>query len=359
MFVCLLGIVDQRNKIFLRSKSLSKKSNLLLKNKFNQLDYCVYGAGYNTSKLNYILHLTFIYDLLERTSDTIAVLKKHDCKSILKLKKIKKKFFFIKDLNKAYKKEVFFIKKILEILKIKALLLHTDQTLFSTLIIDAAKELKIDTAVIAHGIFSNEKLVGVLPLKANKIFTWTNQLSYKINKITKSTKAIYIPGIKFNLLDKSTKRTNIVYAGSPFYLIKKEKLEIIFFKTLNVIKKNHPKEKIIFCAHPMEDSEDFKFKIEEIGLIFSKNRTYSELEKARVVYGDFSSILYESVNNYINSFQIKELVRNKVHFIENVTRVSYKKIKNLDFKKKYFNKKNLKFDSTKIINSLNIEGKNS
>ena len=330
-FIIILSFFNNKNKIFLRSKTLSKKSNYEIKKELNIRGFDTYGlTNMGNNFLDYIFLLTFIYDFLERTSDTIKILKKFKCYTISDFTILQKQEKFNKSLDLAFKKEVAFIKKVLKKLKIKGLLLHTDQTIFSGIIIQAAKQLKIKTAVIAHGMFTNPKLVGVLPVNADKLFIWSKKLTLILNQILKKKKAIFIDGIKSNLIYVHKKRNNVVYAGSPFYLLKKQKVDKIFFKTLELIKKKYYREKAIFCAHPLEDCSLFKLRIEKIGFFFSKKNTYKELKKAKVVFGDYSSILFESLNNGIKSYQIKEIVRNPEYFLENVPRISCVDIKNID-----------------------------
>ena len=109
---------------------------------------------------------------------------------------------FLDELNFAINKDIIFISRVLNFIKIKSILINTDQTIFAYIFIHTAKINNIKTAVLAHGNFSSPFAVGVLPLFADRLFVWSEKVKNDLNKL--SNKNIeYLEGInKYIILPK-------------------------------------------------------------------------------------------------------------------------------------------------------------
>ena len=123
-----------------------------------------------------------------------------------------------------------FISKILKNLNIIGIILHNDQTPFNNLLVNLENNINIKTTVLAHGIFNNNpKFLSILPSQSQKIFVWSKQIEKNINNCVKK-KAIYVEGLKANLILHKSNSNNIIYVGSPYYLLKKIKKDKSFLK---------------------------------------------------------------------------------------------------------------------------------
>ena len=129
--------------------------------------------------------------------------------------------------------------------------------------------------------------MSILPSQSQKIFVWSKQIEKNINNCVKK-KAIYVEGLKANLILHKSNSNNIIYVGSPYYLLKKIKKDKNFFKILNYLKKNLNYENFIFCPHPMETNKSFLKKIKSLDIIISNKSAYQLSTYAKLILGDYS-----------------------------------------------------------------------
>ncbi len=243
-----------------------------------------------------------------------------------------------------------FISKIFKNLNIIGIILHNDQTPFNNLIVNLGNNLNIKTAVLAHGIFNNNpKFLSILPSQSQKIFVWSKQIEKKINNCVKK-KAIYVKGIKANLILNKPNSNDIIYVGSPYYLLKKVKKDKKFFKILNYLKKNLIYENFIFCPHPMETNKSFLKKIKSLGIIISNKSPYQLSTYAKLILGDYSSFLFESSVNNIPTVQIEEMIIDKGNIkINEINSMKYTEINDTNYFKQNKNKNIQRILETKKI----------
>jgi hypothetical protein len=358
--------------VFMRSKSMSKFAEKKLQadlryNKIKTLGTVSFSDSL-IERLRYIYLNTFIYDILELASEVHYVLKIYKCDNVEKLVRLIKSDIFIKKINTAFKNDKNFISKVLKKFCIRGVLLHTDQTPLGYILIQAAKKININTAILAHGTLADPCLISVLPTHAKKIFVWTKKNEKYINRCAKSQIAELANGIKTNIILR--KNTNIILiVGDPynFNFINKN-LEIKFENFIQKLsKKNNSLRRIIYCPHPGDRNIITKKKIINAGLEWSEISTYKAAENAKIIIGGASSFLFESYFSGIPTFQVKEFlnisnkyknINNKCkgfndHLkIEKIPQLTYKEFLN-NYEKiimQKLNMNNMKFDAQPFIN---------
>lgn len=355
MLSLFIGSLISSKRVFLRSKSASRFFENIFISELKKRKVKTFGMlSYNgslRSKLNYFFRITWLYDLCERSSEINREILINKCNNHLVLKNLLKSKAFIDRVNVAHKKDLKFLNSIFKNLKLKGILVHTDQTPFAYTFVKAANKLCVNTAVLAHGNFRNPRLISVLPCHAKKIFTWSKQSKELINICNKKKIAEDIEGIKFNIIKRVKNPKNIILVGSPVKDMKfdrKKKLHKII-KILQTISKPG---KLIFCKHPSDTYFQVKTILDNFNIIISKNSVYNESKKAKFILGGNSSFLLEAHICGIPTFQLKDLVTNykmqKIHHIPQYF------LKDMIKKKKFSLKKNLQKKNFKYKNNNHI-----
>lgn len=359
IFVFILMILNfflKEKYIFIRSKTLSYTSYKILKKKFEENNINVLGTAFFKNnlraKFKYILSSAWFFDIFERTLEVAQVFKSFNIKNIDQLKKNLRSRLFLEKIKLAYRNDLNYASKIIKNLKLKGLLLHTDQTPSGFIFIMAAKSLNLKTSVLAHGNFRSPFLSAVLPLHADRIFTWTEASKDFINKCLRKNKAFYIEGIKSNIIERVSD-DKIIFASSPFKIIKTNNYEKIFFRMLRDLNRLNLKQ-LIFCPHPEEDDLNLFRFLKKMKIKISKD-LYDVTKYAYLVLGSHSSFLFESYSSGIPTAQISDICSNpKEHQkISGVPQIYFDDLfKNGDLKLEIAAKeKNIKnFNVSKIIN---------
>ena len=287
----------------------------LKKKKIKTLGTCSF-LNNKIGKIKYVLNNTFIYDVLERTSETYLTLAKYDVNSLKKLEHLFINENFINEIRISYNKDLLFFQKILKKMNVIGLLIHSDQTPIGYILTQAAKKNKIKTAVLAHGTLSDTYMVAVLPLHSEKIFVWNKQSEIYINMCSSKTSAEYLEGINHKKIILNKQQDKILFVFDSIIFIN-EKLENEFYdfiKQLNILKGDYD---LICCLHPADEHKVNKKNLSlRYGIKWSTKNIYTEAKNAKVVIGGVSSFLYESYYNGINTIQIKNLIYNYVEYQE-------------------------------------------
>jgi hypothetical protein len=360
----LFNFFHKTPRIFMRSKTMSKFAEKKLQadlryNKIKTLGTVSFSDSL-IERFRYIYLNTFIYDILELASEVHYVLKIYKCDNVEKLVRLIKSEIFIKQINTAFKSDKNFISKVLKKFCIRGLLLHTDQTPMGYILIKAAKNKNIKTAVLAHGTLADLFLISVLPSHAKKIYVWTKKNQKHINMCSKSQIAELANGIKKNIILKK-KANSVLIVGDPYHFnFKNKNLEIRFENFIQNLKKKINSLRLIYCPHPSNRNVIIKKKITNIGLEWSEISTYKAAENAKFIIGGISSFLFESYCSGIPTFQLKEFLSDDYKYnglydhwrIEKIPQLTYKEFLN-NFEKIIMQKLNpddIQFDTKPFIN---------
>jgi hypothetical protein len=361
----LFNFFNKTPRIFMRSKSMSKLAEkklwiVLRYQKIKTLGTASIGDGW-IEKIRYMYLNTWIYDILELASEVNYVLKNYKCENIEKLARLVKTDIFIMEINAAFKSDKNFISKVLKNFCIKGVLLHTDQTPSGYTLVQAANEINIKTAVLAHGTITDPCLASVLPIHAKKIFVWTRETEKYINFCNKSRVAELASGIKTGIIVRK-KANSILIAGDPYNFINKN-LEIRFENFIEKLRKRINSLELLYCPHPTDRNKITKKKIINLGIEWSEISTYRAAENAKIVIGGVSSFLFESYCSGIPTFQLKEFLFNYKEYkefkslpdhwvMDKLPQLTYKEFLNNyeNIIKGSLNVDNLKFDVKPFVN---------
>ena len=329
----IISNFQKKHIIFMRANCFSWESFIKIKEDLELLGFQIFGSGQRIndkkSFLYYFISFTWIYDFLERTSSTYKLISIYKCYSYKALDKLLDDNGFLNEFNKSIKIDIKRVSNVLKILKIRSILLNTDQTIFSYIFVQAAKENKLPNAVIAHGNFRSQHLVGVLPIYVEKIFVWTKNIEENINNTTRSNVAKHVDGIKNNIILKNKfSKNKIIFAASPINLYANRNYISEYLSILNRLSKICINYDLIFCPHP-QDSNLIKYEVISIGFKWSKRNIYTEAKDARLIIGSHSSFLYEAEKSGFPVIQIKDIC-----FNEKTTSKNNKKLMDMNYLEK-------------------------
>lgn len=349
----IISKFHNKHIIFIRANCFSRQSFIKIKEKLELLGFQIFGSGQRIndkkSFLYYFINFTWIYDFLERTSSTYQLISVYRCYSSKALDKLLDNNVFLNEFDKSIKIDIKRVSNVLKILKIRSILLNTDQTIFSYIFVKAAKENKLPNSVIAHGNFRSQHLVGVLPIHVDKIFVWTKNIEEIINNITSSNVAEHVDGIKNNIILKNKFiRNKIIFAASPINLYATRNYISEYLSILSRLSKICINYDLIFCPHP-QDCNLKKYEIIRIGFKWSNRNIYKEAKDAKLIIGSHTSFLYEAENSGFPVIQLKDICFNEKTTSKNNQRlmdINYLEkvgINNIidEYEPKYINENNL------------------
>lgn len=358
LFTKIFGIFFKKRNFFFRSNVSTSEFDSLLKNKLSEKQFDVIGTTFYQNNFkgnkNYLTTFTWIFDIFERSLEVVKILKKKNCSDIYALIDMLESTKFRETLDFAYIQDYNFAVKILKNLNIHGVLINSDQTISGNIFIEAAKKIKVRTAILAHGNFRNPYLCGVLPLHADKIFVWSKKTEKHINECLDEKRSQFIEGIKLKIIKRKSVAKKILFVASPFKIVKSNNYVDNFIKIIKSIKELSQEDNFIFCPHPSEKDKDL-FKILSNLQINISKKTYEEAKAAKLVIGTHSSFLFESHNSGIQTVQIRDLCSNpKQHqAIEGIPQLNFEKIINEGyFHNDYYNYKNVqeKINIMPIVN---------
>ena len=317
--------------IFLRSKSTSLEFSSDLKRELKLLGYRVYGSLSIFNKRDYFEENIFTgavaFDFFERSLCIIRRIKTAKCTCIEDIFKLRSDKSFCDGFNRAFIKDVARAEKMIKVMKIQGILLHTDQTAVSIIFCIAAKNLGIPFGVLGHGDFRSKPMISVLPLRADKIFVFTSYSFTNLASNLPRSKVGLLENLKIGILKSKTPCRKLVVASSPFYIYDNEEKIEIFKKSFQNLKLNWPDYELVYCAHPLEKDPNIKIYLEKIGFRYVSGQTHSEAQTAAIVVGGHSSFLFECAVNSIPVFQIKEHCINPLErLIDDVPQLASEKI---------------------------------
>ena len=326
-------LLNNKKNIFFRSNFISsytfKKIKKYLKNK----NFNIVGTGFklkgNKELFSYIYNNSWLFDILERTSEIYSTLYANKCFNSEVLMMLLKNKAFLSKLECSVEKDIKRVENFFINFGIKSIAIQTDQTPFGYIFVEAANRLKINSCVIAHGNFKSSDGVGYLPLHAENIFVWAEQTKTHIENCLNKKKAIEFIGIKKNIIQKKKIKNKILFVASPSLMYKKADKLDFYLENLKQIQNLIGNNKLVFIPHSQE-SPDFINKIKDIGIKLSSKNLYHEAASSKIILGAHTSFLFESAQCDIPTIQIKELCFNKnLQKMDNVPQLSIKKIKKL------------------------------
>lgn len=331
MLISFIAAFLNRNVIFFRSKVASKHFEKhifqkLKKSKFQKLGVLSFDNSTSTV-LKYIFSFCWVYDLLERSTLFSCELKKQNCKSAEELIFLSNSKSFNTKLNDSLLKDIEFICWALKKLKIKSIVIHTDQNFFGVMIALAARKCKIRVSVIAHGNFVPPFINAVLPLHADKLFVWSNWTKVLINECAGSDCAELVEGLKYGIIERNRNPSNIliVCCGLAGWSTSK----IVDFKnSLDLIRLKFSEENIVYCTHPSGSPNELVEYANALNFKVSKKSTYKEAKSAKLILGGDTSFLLEAIISGIPTFQLKEhCLEPKLARMEGVPQISNQGLK--------------------------------
>ena len=318
-----------RISVFIRSNGASKLFSDRLKDHAKLKGVAVYGTLYFDgsigASLNYIFSGTYIFDLFERSLCTSRVIKEFKCLTIEQALGLSSDTKFSTALKSALENDIMKAVSIIKKLRITGALVHTDHTTSTGIFCIAAKQLGVPVAVLAHGDFRSPLMISVLPLRADKIFMFTDRSFELICSELSEEKVGLVKTMKSAVFKRRPSKRKVIVAASPWYIyntpVKKERLKCGLLE----LRENWPDYELIFCPHPLENSNELMSLVKDLGFKYNAGKTSALVVNASVVVGGHSSILFECSKNSIPTFQLKELcIEPEKRLIDGVRQISSK-----------------------------------
>lgn len=263
-------------------------------------------------KFKYLLNQGAVFELFRRSMLFYCVLKNFNVVDSASMKYVLGSEAFLNQINRAIEVDYRNALKVLNKWQPFALVLNSDQTPESHMIVKAASALGIKTCVIAHGYFKNPWLVSVLPLYADRLYTWTDDVKQRVLNADQECNVYTLNGIKLDCIAVSKKaERKILVAGSPLYQYETAPEYLNAFKRammeLGKVKESLDVE-VVYKPHPLETNHVL---LEEIlsnnGIKKIGGDIYKLAAESLAVCGGLTSFLYEAAQSGIAVAQIKEL----------------------------------------------------
>lgn len=244
------------------------------------------------------------------------------------------------DLNGEIERNVEKLAAIMNRKKIRLCFTSGDQVYIKQFFCAAAQKAGIPYYVLLHGYTQGAKYIGVLPIHANKLLVWNNDIKNRLSTaLTKSSRVeekdkieifgypiydgVYVKKYKEKYREDPRR---ITFISQPFeemgVAIDREtiysRLQQLKMKGFDVVIRLHPKEKT---------KHDKIALIKHYDLDISDGELLKDLIESRAILGFNSSVIYEAKLLQKHVFQIKGLNINYLH--EDVSKICIDEIPEL------------------------------
>jgi hypothetical protein len=234
------------------------------------------------------------------------------------------------DLDKSVKQDVIRTAKLVKRLGINIFVNTGDSSGNARILIDSSKYFDSKTITIAHGYFQDSTLLGVAPVRSDKLILWTEkqllEMSDAIGK-GQSKKLAYIGFPKnytvSDVVNDSVR--SLLLMGLIEDIIKDEKLRTILENVIEALKGFSDKVQLRLHPHERYGVPIIEEFVNKINIELTDGDLYSEIASADYIVGANSSTLVEAASSGKKVYVIEELLESGLEF-EKVIKIKAEQI---------------------------------
>lgn len=223
-------------------------------------------------------------------------------------------------LDRLVKQDVIRTAKLVKKLGIDIFINTGDSSGNARVLIESSKYFDSKTISFAHGYFTEPTLIGVAPVRSDKLILWTEKQRLEMSNVLdrdQAEKLTYVGYPKKYLIneDKDKDTTALILMGiasGKTYLeeiLKDQKLNSMFEKIIESLKVFSTS--VILRIHPNERNREMTYInefVKKTNVKLSEDDLYSEISRAQYILGTNSSTLVEAANSGKKVFLIEELI---------------------------------------------------
>ena len=267
-------------------------------------------------------------------------------------------------LDNSVKSDIKKLDKLLYRLGINVFINTGDSSANARVLIEACSTHNIKTISLAHGYISDFTLIGIAPVRSDKLILWTEKQLTEFLNVVDEIQANRLDFIgfpkKINFVDQPLSDQSILLVTTSIEpMLNDLKKKHFLKKVILELKKISPNFRL--RLHPNE-----RINIPKINDFLAENPVnlangdlMDEIAKSNYIVGFSSSVLLEAVSSGKPVFEIKELT-DPLHEFESIKKISIDEIQNIhdiDFnptnhKELFFNKKKISLNLQRLIESI-------
>ncbi|MDB3936593.1 hypothetical protein N9384_00390 [bacterium] len=219
---------------------------------------------------------------------------------------------FMSRLDASVKCDVGFTSKLVKRLGIDIFINTGDSSGNARVLIESAKYVEAKTVSIAHGYFGEEALLGVAPIRSDKLILWTEKQVNDMSKVISPEEVQKLSYVGFLKDFGSTDLVNnqdvaLILMGLIRGIVENKRSRLVFLEVIDALKKVSPK--VLLRLHPNERQGVpviDKF-VSENKLNVSEGDLRSDIAVASYIVGANTSTLVEAVASGRKVYEIEEL----------------------------------------------------
>jgi len=267
-------------------------------------------------------------------------------------------------LDNSVKSDVKTLEKLLFRLGIDIFINTGDSSASARVLIEACSNHNIKTISFAHGYISDFTLIGIAPVRSDKLILWTEKQFTEFSNVVDETQASRLDFVgfpkKINFVDQPNSNQSILLVTTFIEPMLNDSKKKYFLKNVILeLKKISPNFRL--RLHPNERTNISKINdfLAENHVNLAHGDLMDEIAKSNYIVGFSSSVLLEAASSGKPVFEIKELT-DPLHEFESIKKISIDEIQNIhdiDFnptnhKELFFNKKKISLNLQRLIESI-------
>jgi len=219
---------------------------------------------------------------------------------------------FMSRFNESVKADVVFTSKLVRRLGINVFINTGDSSGNARVLIESAKYFESKTVSIAHGYFAEEALLGVAPVRSDKLILWTEKQVSDMSKVISPEEVRKLSYVGFPKDFGSIELINdqdvvLILMGRIQGIVENKRLRLIFLDVIEALRK--VSSQILLRLHPNERRGlplIDKF-VSDTKLDVSEGDLRSDIAAASYIIGANTSTLVEAAASGRKVYEIEEL----------------------------------------------------
>jgi hypothetical protein len=231
-----------------------------------------------------------------------------------------------------------------------------DSSGHARILIDSSKNYDSKTISFAHGYIAGDSLLGIAPIRSDKLILWTNKQFLEISDVigcSQSKKLAYIGFPKKNITGEisTDSNTSLLVMGYIKDIVRNGELSAVFLDVIKTLKSLSIKVKLRLHPHERYNSSIIKEFVVKNNIELSHDDLHSEIASAEYVIGANTSVLVEAASCGKNVFEIEEFSNSVLDF-EGVIRINAEQVKDIKLFSDRVNNDYLAFNEKELERNL-------
>ena len=224
------------------------------------------------------------------------------------------------------------------------------------ILIDSSKYHNSKVISFAHGYIACDSLMGIAPIRSDKLILWTNKQLLEISNAVgyeQSGKLSYIGFPKKFSADResSGEIISLLLVGYIKHILKDKKLSAIFINVIEALRGFSTKVKLRLHPHERHGIPIIDEFVAKNNIELSSGGLDSDIAEADYIMGTGSSVLVEAASYGKNVFEINEFSDSRLDF-EGVIGINAEQVKEIELFSDRINNNYLAFNEKELERNL-------